>query len=183
MAGDVGERARDARGTLRLVPEGSLRLFNTLKRTVEPVEPIEPGHARMYTCGPTVYRFVHVGNLRSFTMADWIRRVLTYHGLRVTHVKNITDVGHMRQEVLDRGEDKLIAQARREGKSPWEIAAFYTDAFLSDEAKLHILPAHIFPRGTNHIAGMITLVERQIATGSGYKVQNNVFFHVRSIPG
>src|SRR5690349_17806794 len=90
MAGDVGERARDARGTLRLVPEGSLRLFNTLKRTVEPVEPIEPGHARMYTCGPTVYRFVHVGNLRSFTMADWIRRVLTYHGLRVTHVKNIT---------------------------------------------------------------------------------------------
>ncbi len=182
MAGDAGERARDARGNLRLVPDGSLRLFNTLTRAVESVEPIDPGHARMYTCGPTVYRFIHVGNLRSFTMADWIRRALTYHGLRVTHVKNITDVGHMRQEALDRGEDKLIAQARREGKSPWEIAAFYTDAFLSDEAKLHILPAHVFPRATDHIAEMIALVERLIARGHAYVVEHNVFFDVRSFP-
>ena len=157
---------------------GDLRLFNTLTRQVEAIEPLEPGHVRLYSCGPTVYRFIHIGNLRTFTMADWIRRTLTYHGLQVTHIKNITDVGHMRQERLDRGEDKLIAQARREGKSPWEIAAFYTDAFMSDETSLHILPAHIFPRATDHIPEMIALTQRLLERGYAYEAQGNVFFSV-----
>jgi cysteinyl-tRNA synthetase len=82
----------------------------------------------MYSCGPTVYRYVHIGNLRTFLMADWLRRALGFFGYDVTHVKNLTDVGHMRVELLDRGEDKLIAQARQEGKTSAEIAAFYSAA-------------------------------------------------------
>src|SRR5579862_6562761 len=81
--------------------DAPLHLYNTLSRRVEPIVPLEPGHVRMYSCGPTVYRFIHIGNLRTFTMADWIRRTLVARGLRVTHIKNITDVGHMRQERLD----------------------------------------------------------------------------------
>src|SRR5581483_11984177 len=98
-----------------------MRIYNTLTRRIEEIVPIEPGAIRMYSCGPTVYRYIHVGNLRTFTMADWLRRALEYRGLRVRQIKNITDVGHMRMELLDRGEDKLIAQARREGKTSAEI--------------------------------------------------------------
>ncbi|HLY31372.1 MAG TPA: cysteine--tRNA ligase, partial [Ktedonobacterales bacterium] len=160
-----------------------LRLFNTLTRQVEEIVPLERGHIRMYSCGPTVYRFIHIGNLRTFTMADWIRRTLTYLGLHVTHIKNITDVGHMRQEVLDRGEDKMLSQARKEGKSPWEIAAFYTEAFHNDERELNILPAHVFPRATDHIAEMIAMTERLLERGYAYEVGGNVFFSVKAFPG
>src|SRR5947199_6675402 len=112
MSGHTGEAEQQTTDRQSSAPQtpSNLRLFNTLTRRVESIEPLEPGHVRMYSCGPTVYRFIHIGNLRTFTMADWIRRTLIYHGLRVTHIKNITDVGHMRQERLDRGEDKLIAQ-------------------------------------------------------------------------
>src|SRR5579872_1077733 len=159
-----------------------LRLFNTLSRTVERIVPLEAGRIRMYTCGPTVYRFIHVGNLRSFTMADWIRRALCEQDIEVTQVKNITDVGHMRQEVLDLGEDKMIAQARREGKTPWDIAAFYTEAFHRDEEKLNILPAHIFPRATDHIPEMIAMVRRLLENGCAYESGGNVFFSVKDFP-
>ncbi|HEY7833316.1 MAG TPA: cysteine--tRNA ligase [Ktedonobacterales bacterium] len=164
-------------------PPAGLRLFNTLTRRVEPVEPLVAGQVGLYSCGPTVYRYIHIGNLRTFTMADWIRRTLTEQGLVVTHIKNITDVGHMRQEVLDRGEDKLIAQALREGKTPWEIAQFYTDAFHQDEAALNILPAHVFPRATDHVPEMIALTERLLARGHAYEAGGNVFFAVTSFPG
>ncbi len=159
-----------------------LRLFNTLTRRVEEVEPLEPGRVRLYSCGPTVYRYVHIGNLRTFMMADWIRRALVYDGFDVRHIKNITDVGHMRQDVLDRGEDKLIAQALREGKTPWEIAAFYTEAFMRDEVRLNILPAHAFPRATDHIPEMIALTQTLLATGYAYEVAGNVFFAVAAFP-
>src|SRR5262249_24071993 len=148
----------------------TLRIFNTLSRRVEDFSPLQPGQVRMYTCGPTVYRFIHIGNLRSFVTADCLRRTLEYFGFAVTQVKNITDVGHMRLEVLDRGEDKLIAQARKEGKSPWEIAAFYTEAFHADEAKLDIAPATIYPRATDHIADMIAMTERLLQRGNAYQV-------------
>ncbi|GEM_PF-239 len=160
-----------------------LRLFNTLTRQVEEIVSLEPGRIRMYSCGPTVYRFIHIGNLRTFTMADWIRRTLTYLGLDVKHIKNITDVGHMRQEVLDRGEDKMLSQARKEGKTPWEIAAFYTEAFHNDESELNILPAHVFPRATDHIAEMIEMTERLLERGYAYEVAGNVFFAVKTFPG
>src|SRR5436309_13507105 len=110
-----------------------LRLYNTAARAVVPV-PLETDRAvRIYTCGPTVYRSVHLGNLRSYLLADCLRRLLLARGHQVRHVKNITDVGHMRQELLDRGEDKVIAEALSAGVSSMEIARRYTDEFLRDE--------------------------------------------------
>lgn len=159
-----------------------LRLYNTLTRTKEAFRPIEPGKVRLYTCGPTVYRFIHIGNLRSFMLADWIRRTLLHFGYEVKHVKNITDVGHMRQELLDRGEDKLIAAARKEGKTPLEIAAFYTQAFLADEAQVNILPAHVFPRATDHVPEMIDITRRLLAKRLAYEVDGTIYFDVSAFP-
>jgi cysteinyl-tRNA synthetase len=159
-----------------------LKLYNTLTRRLEPFEPIEPGVVRMYSCGPTVYRYIHIGNLRTFLMADWLRRALVDHGYEVRHVKNITDVGHMRIERLDQGEDKLIAQARKEGKSSRQIAEFYTDAFRTDEAALNILPAHVFPKATDHIPEMIRIVQALERNGLAYASGGNVFFDVRRFP-
>ena len=160
-----------------------LRLYNTLTRTQEVFRPIEPGRVKMYTCGPTVYRFIHIGNLRSFLMADWVRRTLVHFGYAVKHVKNITDVGHMRQELLDRGEDKMIAAARKEGKSPLEIAASYTQAFLEDEARVNILPAHVFPRATEHVPEMIGMTQRLLEKGLAYEVDNTIYFDVSAFEG
>src|SRR6476661_8388769 len=155
-----------------------LKIYNTLTRRVEPFVPIEPGIVKMYSCGPTVYRYIHIGNLRTFLMADWLRRALTYQGLSVRHVKNITDVGHMRMEMLDRGEDKLIAQARKEGKTSAEIAAFYTVAFLEDEAALNIQPAHVFPRATQHVPQMIEIVQGLMAKDIAYEKNGNVYYDI-----
>ena len=101
-----------------------MNIYNTLTRRIEEIVPLEDGKIKMYSCGPTVYRYIHIGNLRTFTMADWLRRTFEYRGLRVLHIKNITDVGHMRQEMLDRGDDKLVAQARKEGKTSLQIAQY-----------------------------------------------------------
>src|SRR5258706_16050009 len=136
----------------------AMKIYNTLTRRIEEIVPIDAGKIKMYSCGPTVYRYIHIGNLRTFTMADWLRRTFEYRGLEVLHIKNITDVGHMRQEMVDRGEDKMLAQARKEGKTSLQIAQFYTEAFHRDEARLNILPAHIFSRATDHIPEMIAIV-------------------------
>ena len=120
----------------------TLRIRNTLSRSVEAIEPLQPGRVRMYTCGPTVYRFAHVGNLRSNLLADLIRRTLIHHGLEVFHVKNITDVGHLREDQFDRGEDRMLVQAGLEHKTSEEIAAAYEAAFHADEALVNILPDH-----------------------------------------
>jgi cysteinyl-tRNA synthetase len=137
----------------------------------------------MYTCGPTVYRFAHVGNLRSYLLADLIRRVLLYHGLTVLHVKNITDVGHMRDERFDRGEDRMLVAAGLEGRSTAEIADAYEAAFHADEALVGILPAHVFPRATEHIAEMLELTERLVDAGSAYVSEaGNVYFDVAAYP-
>jgi cysteinyl-tRNA synthetase len=157
----------------------SLRLRNTLTRRVEPVEPLEPGRVRMYTCGPTVYRYAHVGNLRSNLLADLIRRTLLYHGIDVFHVKNITDVGHLRDEGFDRGADPMLVQAGLESKTPAEIAAAYEAAFHADEAAVNILPAHVFPRATEHIAEMLTLAEGLEDAGFAYATpEGNVYYEV-----
>jgi cysteinyl-tRNA synthetase len=159
-----------------------MRLFNTLTRKVEELQPLEPGLVRMYSCGPTVYRYAHIGNLRTYLMADWIRRALEVQGLRVIQVKNITDVGHMRQEMLEQGEDKVIASALAEGKTPQEIAQFYTEAFHRDEAKLGILPAAYFPKATDHIQEMVQLIQGLQERGYAYEVQGNVYFAVSLFP-
>ena len=160
-----------------------LKVYNTLSRSLDEVKPVESGVVRMYTCGPTVYRDAHIGNLRSYLMADWIRRILTAQGMDVVHIKNITDVGHMRQEMLERGEDKIIAAAIEEGKSPAEIAQFYTDRFLKDEKKLRIRPAHEFPKATDHISEMIEIVEKLVEKGYAYESEGNVYFEVSKFPG
>ena len=159
-----------------------MKMYNTLTHQVEEIVPIEANKIKMYSCGPTVYRFIHIGNLRTFTMADWLRRTFEYRGYDVLHIKNITDVGHMRLEMLDRGEDKMIAQARKEGKTSAQIAQFYTEAFHDDEAKLNILPAHIFPRATQHIPEMLAIVTGLLEKGVAYEVHGNVYFDIKRFP-
>jgi cysteinyl-tRNA synthetase len=160
-----------------------LRLFNTLTRSLEPFVPLSEGEVRMYTCGPTVYRAVHLGNLRSYLLADWLRRAFEFDGLRVTHVKNITDVGHMRQDAVDRGEDKVIAAALAAGTTPMEIAATYERQFLKDERDLGILPATVYPRATEHVPEMVAMIERLVARGLAYDVDGTVYYAVKRFPG
>ena len=160
-----------------------MRIYNTLNRRVEEIIPLDESGIRMYSCGPTVYRYIHIGNLRTFTMADWLRRIFVYRGVQVQHIKNITDVGHMRQEMLDRGEDKIISQARKEGKTSAQIAQFYTDAFHADEQELNILPAHVFPRATEHVAEMIAIIEGLLAKGVAYQGGENIYFDIKRFPG
>ncbi len=160
-----------------------LQLFNTLTRRVEPFLPLVGGEVRMYTCGPTVYRAVHLGNLRSYLLADWLRRAFELRGMRVLHVKNITDVGHMRQDAVDRGEDKVIAAALAEGKTPMEIAASYEAQFRVDEHDLNILPATVYPRASGHVDEMIAMIERLVARGLAYAADGGVYYSVRRFPG
>ena len=155
-----------------------LRLHNTLTRSSEPFTPLEPNAVGIYSCGPTVYRDVHIGNLRTYLLADWLRRVLEAQGFQVRHVKNITDVGHMRQELLERGDDKVIAAALKAGTTPQEIAEQYTASFLKDEAALNIMPAHVFPRATAHVPQMIEMTQRLIERDLAYEVAGNVYFSV-----
>src|SRR5919197_6440033 len=123
-----------------------VRLYNTFTRSKQELKPLADGVVRIYSCGPTVYRYVHVGNLRTFMLPDLLRRSLEYLGYRTEQVMNITDVGHLTDDTFDRGEDKMLVSARLEQKTPQEIAAFYTDAFLEDERRLNISPARHFPR-------------------------------------
>ena len=155
-----------------------LRIYNTLNKTIEEVTTLEPGVVRMYTCGPTVYRYAHIGNLRTYLMADWIKRVLEYRGYNVVHVKNITDVGHMRQEMLETGGDKVILAALAEGKTPQEIARYYAQTFHRDEEKLNVLPAHYFPWATDHIQEMLAVIDRLFERGYAYEAGGNVYFDV-----
>jgi cysteinyl-tRNA synthetase len=159
----------------------TLRLRNTLTRSTEAVEPADGTRLRMYSCGPTVYRFAHVGNLRTFLLADLIRRVVLYHGTPVLHVQNITDVGHLRDERFDRGEDRMLVAAGLEHRSTAEIADAYEAAFHEDAALLNLLPAQVFPRATEHIPEMIELAERLVDAGHAYVSDlGNVYFSVAS---
>jgi len=160
-----------------------LRLHNTLNRTVEPIRPLQPGTVSMYSCGPTVYRPVHIGNLRSFLLGDLIRRVLVWTGLTVRQVMNITDVGHMTDEIYDRGEDKMLLAAADEGLSPEEIAAKYEAAFHRDSARLGIVPAEAYPRASRHIPQMIDLIGRLIDRGHAYVDGGTVYYDVNSFAG
>jgi cysteinyl-tRNA synthetase len=160
-----------------------IHLYNSLTRRVEPLEPIMPGRVTIYTCGPTVYRYAHIGNLRSFLFADLLRRTLEYLGYEVRHAKNITDVGHMRDDTFDTGDDRVEASAREAGTTPQEIAQFYTDAWLADEAAINILPASVYPRATDHIAEMVDLTERLLERGLAYQVDGTIYFDVSAFPG
>jgi cysteinyl-tRNA synthetase len=136
----------------------------------------------MYTCGPTVYRYAHIGNLRTFMLADLIRRALEADGVEVRQVQNITDVGHLTNERFDHGEDRMLVSARLEGRSPAEIAEHYTQAYLADAAALNLEPAQSYPRASAYVPEMIDLVERLVAKGHAYEVDGNVYFAVESFP-
>ena len=160
-----------------------LQVTNTLTRAKEPLRPGTPGRAAMYTCGPTVYRFAHVGNLRTFLLADLVRRALEAGGVEVRQVQNITDVGHMTNEEFDRGEDRMLVSARLEDKTPAEIAEHYTEAFLRDAAALNLRPAAAYPRASDYIPQMQELVAKLLERGHAYEVEGTVYFAVESFPG
>ncbi|MCX7804003.1 MAG: cysteine--tRNA ligase [Planctomycetota bacterium] len=156
-------------------------LFNTMGRRKEPFMPLEAGRVGMYTCGPTVYNYAHIGNLRTYIFEDLLRRTLEYNGFAVRHVMNITDVGHLTSDA-DTGEDKMEEGARREGRSIWEIAAFYTEAFRRDIARLNILPPAVWCRATDHIAEQIELVRRLEEKGYAYRLPDGVYFDTSRFP-
>ncbi len=160
----------------------TVRLYNTLTRRKEELRPIEAGVVRIYSCGPTVYRFAHVGNLRTFMLPDLLRRSLEYLGYRTEQVMNITDVGHLTDDTFDRGEDKMLVAARLEKKSPEEISAAYTDAFLHDIALVNIRPAARYPRATEYVPQMVAMVEKLIASGHAYEVGGTVYYDIASFP-
>lgn len=157
--------------------------FNTRSRRVEVLSTVESGHASIYTCGPTVYRYAHIGNLRSFLLADLVVRICQFAGLRTTQVVNITDIGHMTDEVAGEGEDKILLAAEVEGKSPAEIADFYTAAFLQDCALAGISQADKYPRASRHIPEMIQLAQTLIDKGHAYVSGGSVYFDVSTFPG
>ncbi|HEU4354412.1 MAG TPA: cysteine--tRNA ligase [Actinomycetota bacterium] len=160
-----------------------MRLFNTLTRRVDEVVPVDDRHVRMYTCGPTVYRYAHIGNLRTFLLADLVRRALEFEGYQVTQVLNITDVGHMTDDTSDAGRDRMDIAVADEGLTPLEIAEKYTRAFLDDTAKAGIQPAHVYPKATDHIAEMLELTDRLLANGHAYEVGGTIYYDLQSFPG
>jgi cysteinyl-tRNA synthetase len=160
----------------------TVRVYNTLTRQKEPLIPLEQGVVRIYSCGPTVYRYVHVGNLRTFMLPDLLRRSLEYLGYRTEQVMNITDVGHLTDDSFDRGEDKMLVSARLESKSPEEIAAYYTKAFMEDAALLNIRPADHNPQATGYIPRMLELISILIAKGHAYEVDGTVYYDIASFP-
>jgi cysteinyl-tRNA synthetase len=161
------------------------RLYDTRLRSVAEVIPARRGELRMYTCGPTVYRFAHVGNMRSYLLSDLIRRNAERHGLSVIVCQNITDVGHLAddEQIDPEGEDKILAQARAEGKPALEIARFYEDAFLADCKALNIAPPDFAPRASESIELMTDLIGKLIDGGHAYVADTgSVYFDARSFP-
>lgn len=158
-----------------------LYLYNTLTRKKEQFIPLHPGKVGMYVCGPTVYDYIHIGNIRAYVNADILRRYLEYLGFEVRMIKNITDVGHLTADDIaqaDSGEDKILKKALAEKKTPAEIAAFYEDYFHEVEKEMNIEPARYFPRATAHIPQMIKIIGTLIEKGYAYEKNGNVFFDV-----
>ncbi len=157
------------------------KLYNTLSRKTEPLSPIRPGSVGLYTCGPTVYNYAHIGNLRTYIFEDVLRRVLEYDGYAVKHAMNITDVGHLVSDA-DEGEDKLEVGAKREGKHPLEIARFYTSAFFDDLKKLNILPPTQVLPATEAISEQIEIIRILEQKGFTYRDEYAVYFDTSRLP-
>ncbi|HUT02129.1 MAG TPA: cysteine--tRNA ligase [Phycisphaerae bacterium] len=159
-----------------------LQLYNTLTRGVEEFKPIEPGKVGLYTCGPTVYNYAHVGNLRTYVFEDVLKRALIADRYEVRHVMNVTDVGHLVSDA-DEGEDKMALGVRREGKSVWDLADFYWQAFRRDLKRLNILEPDVWCKATDHIAQQIAMVERLQEKGYTYVIESDgVYFDTSKLP-
>ena len=150
-------------------------LYNSASRKREEFVPNDPNLVKMYTCGPTVYHFAHIGNLRSYIMEDILEKYLRYTGYHVKRVMNITDVGHLTSDA-DEGEDKMLKGARREHKSVLEIAQYYTDAFFDDCAKLNIKTPDVVEPATHCIEDYIRIIQKLMDTGYAYFAGGNVYF-------
>jgi cysteinyl-tRNA synthetase len=160
-----------------------VRLYDSLTRELHDVSPVDGETVKIYSCGPTVYRYIHIGNMRSFMLGDLIRRALRFEGFMVRWIMNITDVGHMTDEVSDTGRDKMELAEADEGLSAAEIAQKYTDAFLLDSDLVGIERADLYPRATDHIDDMIKIVQTLIEKGHAYEVDGMVYYDVTSFPG
>jgi len=156
-------------------------LYNTMSRTVEEFIPLSDEYVGLYGCGPTVYNYAHIGNLRTYIFEDTLKRVLRHAGFKVKHVMNITDVGHLTGDGDD-GEDKMEKSARESGRSVWDIAKFYTDAFFRDYDSLNIIRPDIVCPATQHIPQMIELIKRLEAGGHTYVAGGNVYFSIDTFP-
>ena len=148
-------------------------LFNTSTRTTAPITPLKAGKIGLYCCGPTVYNFQHIGNLRTYIFEDLLVRTLRYAGYAVKHVMNITDVGHLVSDA-DAGEDKMLVAAKREGKKSEDIANYYTEIFFNHCQMLNIKRPDVVCKATEHIAQMIALIQRLEAKGFAYVAGGNV---------
>lgn len=158
-----------------------LILYNTLTRSKEEFKTIEPGTVKMYCCGPTVYNFAHIGNLRAYFFEDILKRVLLYNGYDVKHVMNITDVGHLVSDE-DEGEDKMEKGSAREGKTVWEIANFYAEAFKKDISLLNIIPPTIYCKATDNIKEQIEMIQCLEAKGFTYTTADGVYYDTSKFP-
>jgi cysteinyl-tRNA synthetase len=165
-----------------------MRLFNTLGRKIEEFKPVNNGEVTLYTCGPTVYDYQHIGNFRKFVFDDTLRRALEAYGYKVKHVMNITDVGHLVSDA-DEGEDKLEKGAAREGKSVWEVAEHYTNAFREDSVALNILEPNgyngdkdAYARATDFIAQQVELVKKLVEKQYAYTTDKAIYFDVSKLP-
>ncbi len=156
-----------------------LRLFNSLTKKIEDFNSIDPYTVRMYTCGPTVYSFATIGNFRTYTAVDFLLRTLKIQGYNVDYLMNITDVGHLTGDNLgdaDTGEDRMEKTATKEGRTAWEVAEFYTDAFISDFEKLNLTKPEKFAKATDHIAEQIELVKKLEQKGFTYETSDGIYF-------
>lgn len=159
----------------------TLILYDTLSRSLRAFQPIDPSEVRLYCCGPTVYNFAHIGNLRTYIFEDLLRRVLEFNGFKVRHVVNITDVGHLTSDA-DEGEDKMEAGSRRTGETVREIAARFTRAFQEDWASLNLREPSLWCKATDHIAEQIEFIRCIEATGSTYIIEDGVYFDTSRQP-
>lgn len=155
----------------------SFYIYNTMSRDKDEFESNKPGKVGLYTCGPTVYNYAHIGNLRTYIFEDTLKKSLEYVGYKVKHVMNITDVGHLQSD-SDEGEDKMALGAEREKKTVWEIAKYYEDAFFNDCKKLNITRPTVVCRATEHIEDMIKFIQKLEERGFTYQANGNVYFEI-----
>ena len=149
-----------------------LKLYNTINKKIEEFVPINPPDVGMYICGPTVYDYFHIGNARTFIMADIIRRYLEFKGYKVKYIMNLTDI-----------DDKIIKKSNEEKISSGDVASKYTDAFFADIKQLKIKPASIYPKATEHIQEILKMIKKLVDSGSAYNIGGNVFYNVSSFNG
>jgi len=159
----------------------SLELYNTMGRQLQEFKPLSPHKAGFYGCGPTVYNYAHIGNLRAYVFQDTLKRALTFLGYEVTHVMNITDIGHLAGDADD-GEDKMVRTAQERGQSVLEIAQFYTDAFFADTERLNIERPTVVCKATDHVLQMIELIKRLEKNGHTYMSGGNLYYDISTFP-